>query len=232
MLKKDRISKIKIFSDEWQVARMGKFTSSKISSLMAKSENSDGFMTYVYQKVGEELTGKPVYDDMPPTDAMQWGLEYEPVAIRKFGEIKKLDFLIVQQLIIVPNSRFMSTPDALMVMNESTDETAYNVATVEVKCFPTYTNYITLALCKKPSDVKKEFAYVYWQVLDQMDNCDCLTGYLVCYHPLFKAGNLSIIEFKKIELYEDIKFLKHRKQKAVEKFEEVRAELIAIGNLT
>ena len=59
-----------------------------------------------------------------------------------------------------------------------------------------------------------------------MDNCDCLTGYSVAYHPSFKAGNLSVVEFKKVELFEDCKFLKERKRLASEKFEEIRGLML------
>ncbi len=95
MLNKNRISGIRIFSDEWQVQRLGKFTSSRISALTAENPYSKGFMSYVYQKVGEELTGKPIYENAPETEAMQWGIEYEPVALQKFGKFMGLEFLIV-----------------------------------------------------------------------------------------------------------------------------------------
>ena len=230
MLLKNRISKIQILSDEWRTARLGKFTSSKIISLMADKEYSSGFMSYIYQKVGEELTGVSVdEEDAVETEAMRWGLFYESEALQKFGKMKGLDFLIVQQLITVPDTRFGSTPDGLVVHNESADGTAYNVSTVEVKCFPTYNRYIPLALAKTPADVRKVNSTVYWQVIDQMDNCDCLIGYLVVYHPKFKAGNLSVIEFKKSALLEEFRFLKERKRMATEKFEEVREKLISLG---
>jgi hypothetical protein len=230
MLLKNRISKIQILSDEWRTARLGKFTSSKIISLMADKEYSSGFMSYIYQKVGEELTGVSVdEEDAVETEAMRWGLFYESEALQKFGKLKGLEFLIVQQLITVPDTRFGSTPDGLVVHNESTDGTAYNVSTVEVKCFPTYTRYISLALTKTPADVRKVNSTVYWQVIDQMDNCDSLIGYLVVYHPKFKAGNLNVVEFKKSALLDDFRFLKERKRMATEKFEEVREKLISLG---
>ncbi len=231
MLNKDRISGIKTGTDEWKQARIGKFTSSQIFSLMQKKELAEGFMGYIYQKVGEELTGVSVDEEelFIETNAMRWGFIYEPEALQKFGKIKGLDFLIVQQLITVPGTRFGSTPDGLVIHNESTDQSAYNVSTVEVKCFPTYIRYIELALCRTPQQVKITNTRVYWQVLDQMDNCDCLTGYLVVYHPNFRAGNLNIVEFRKVQLLEDFKLLKSRKQLAIEKFEEVRDSLLNLG---
>lgn len=231
MLQKDRISGIRVQTPEWKVARLGKFTSSRIVSLMQKKENADGFMSYVYQKVGEELTGVPVdeEDSLSEINAIRWGLHYEPEALQKFGKAMGLQYLIVQQLISVPNTRFGCTPDGLIIHNESVDQLAYNASTVEVKCFPTYVRYMDLVMCKTPKEVREMNTTVYWQVLDQMDNCDCLTGYLVVYHPDFKAGNLGIVEFKKIDLIEDFRFLKDRKQKAVQVFDEVRDKMIQLG---
>lgn len=231
MLKKDRISGIKVHSDEWKIARLGKFTSSRIVSLMQKKEFADGFMSYIYQKVGEELTGVPVdeEDSLSELSAMRWGLHYEPEALRKFGEKMGLEYLVVQQLITVPDTRYGSTPDGLIIHSESTNQDAYNASTVEVKCFPTYVRYMELVMCKTPADVKEMNTTVYWQVLDQMDNCDCLKGYLVVYHPDFKAGNLGIVEFRKIELLEDFRLLKDRKVKATEKFDEIRDKMIQLG---
>lgn len=227
MLPKNRISGIKILTDEWRSSHLAKMTSSTIHSLMQDKLYTTGFMSYIYEKVGEELTGISANEDID-TESTRWGNYHEEEAIRKFGVLKELDFVIVQQLITVPDTRFGSTPDALIVHNESVDKTAYNVSTVEVKCFPTYQRYISLALCKTPSEIKKVNSDLYWQVLDQMDNCDCLTGYSVAYHPSFKAGNLIVVEFKKVELFEDCKFLKERKRLAVLKFEEIRDKLLSM----
>lgn len=230
MLSKDRISSIEILSPEWESERLGKFTSSGISALISeRGDYTVGFMSYVYDKVGEELTGKSAALDPVETDAMRWGNKYEGHALKKFQEEKKLEFLVAQKLITVPGTRFGSTPDALIPISESADGKAWNVSTVEVKCYPTYKKYIALALCKTPEQVRKADPKLYWQVMDQMDNCDCLMGYSVAYHPEFKTGNLSIVEFRKVNLLDDFKFLKQRKKMATDKFDEVREELIKLG---
>lgn len=231
MLNKDRISSIEILSPEWLVERLGKFTSSRIVSLMQDKPYAQGFMSYVYQKVGEELTGVSVEDkdEFEENNYTRWGLKYENEALGKFQEVKKLDFIVKQKLITVPGTRFGCTPDGLIPIFESEDKKAWNVSTVEVKCFPTYVRYIQLALCKTPQDVKKANSTVYWQVLDQMDNCDCLMGYSVAYHPNFKAGNLSIVEYRKVELFEDFRLLKERKKMATDKFNEVREQMLNLG---
>jgi len=232
MLKKSKISSIKILSDEWHASRLGKFTSSEIHNLIG------GGISYVRRKVGEELTGKSSKGEID-TDATRWGSFYEAEAIQKFGRQKGLDFLIVQQLITEESSRFGCTPDGLIVKRESTDGLEYEVETVEVKCPPTFDNYILLFECQTPADLKAAKKEYYWQVLDQMDNCETLIGNFVAYHPDFKAGNMRTIKVdamqpevtakgKTYPVFEDLKLLRQKKKWAEEKFDEIRAKLLAI----
>lgn len=233
MLLKSRISKIAIHSDEWFQGRAGKFTSSEIHHLMGENPYTVGAETYINRKVGEKLTGVPAKDDFE-VDAMRWGAVNEPLAIRKFAQIKELEYVVCQQLITDPNSQFGSTPDGLIVHRESADGLSYDVSTIEVKCPPTYHNYIKLALCKTPQDVKSASKPYYWQVLDQMQNCDALIGYFVVFHPEFKQGNINIVEFRKMQatsgkdkypLVTDLKLLELRKQMAVERFKITEEQL-------
>ena len=241
MLKKSSISKIQILSDEWFDSRLGKFTSSEISFLCNDKFLTNGCLSYIYRKAGEILTGKSVKSELE-MDALRWGAYYEADAIKKFAKSKGLDYMVCQQLITEPGSRFGSTPDGIIVNRESSCKTMYDVATVEVKCPPTFTNYVKLALCKTPQELKHADNSYYWQVLDQMDNCDCLTAYFVAYHPDFKSGNMNIIEFRKMQptgieyglevkfpITKDINFLKDRKQMAVKKLEEITKQVSALG---
>src|SRR5690242_4178348 len=93
MLKKSKISNIKILSDEWHSSRLAKFTSSEIYRL-----TGSGFLGYVRLKVGEEMTGKSAKSEID-TEATRWGGFYEADAIQKFGAKMGLEFLVVQQLI-------------------------------------------------------------------------------------------------------------------------------------
>lgn len=243
MLEKSKISKIKILSEEWFTARLGKFTSSEISALMSEKFLTTGCLSYIYRKVGEILTGKSIKSDIE-TDAMRWGAMEEANAIVKFAQWKGLDFIICQQLISEDGSYFGSTPDALIVNRESTCQTMYDVSTVEVKCPPTYANYVGLALCETPQDLKRQNSTYYWQVIDQMLMCDSLVGYFIVYHPDFRAGNMRIIEFRKMQdvgfecgkpikypLVRDMKLLLERKEASVKHLEEVKNKLIDIGTI-
>lgn len=231
MLKNKHISDIAIYSSEWDASRLGRFTSSRIHCLMGDKPLTEGAMTYIYHKVGEEVTGKTTAEDEQIEDEnTQWGKDYEPEAIRKFGIAKGLDFLVTQKMIFDPEKRFSSTPDAIWVHNKSVlKENEYNVSTLEVKCPRKYHKFIPLYQCKTPDALKKFNKTYYWQVLDQMDNCDSAMGYFVCYHPLFPADtNLNIIEFKKLEMWDEFKKIKERKALAIEVFEKLRNEFMGI----
>lgn len=233
MLNKTKISGIKIYSNEWHAARLSKFTSSEMYRAIGS-----GFIRYVREKVGEELTGKSAKSDLIETDAMRWGLFHEAEALRKFGIKMGLDFLITQQLITDPSERFGSTPDGLIPIRESPDKTEWEVETVEVKCPPTFANYLELWECESYLELKKANPEYSWQCLDQMDNCQSLRNHFVIYHPDFKAGNHKILSFgvndpveingkKTFPVYQDLKTLREQKVKLVQEFDRLRAKLMA-----
>lgn len=228
MLHKKHISNIQIYTDEWHQMRLGKFTSSRIHSLMSEKPYSDGFMTYVDQKVGEELTGQTTsYDEEIEDENTIWGKENEPKALEKFHSVNKVNFLVTQKLIYTPETRFSSTPDAIWVHGECLNEEEYNVSTLEVKCPRKYHKFNRLYRCKTPMDLYKVNKIYFWQTIDQMDNCGSAIGYFAVFHPSYPSGaNYKQIEFRKIDLWEEFKLLKQRKKLANEKFEEIRAEFI------
>lgn len=253
MLKKSHISSIKAGTEQWHVARLAKFTSSEIHFLTYPTGLTDGSISYIRRKVGEELTGKPARDEIN-TPATLHGQFHEADAVQKFA-IKmgcQLNFvqkeitqpvMIVQQLINEPGTRFGGTPDGLIVLRESPGGTEYEVETVEVKCPPSFDAYIELFECETPQDVKKAKREYYWQVLDQMLLCGAKRGHFVIYHPDFKAGNHKSLIFNPLDpvfdtkgkktfpIYDDLKLLKERKELAEVKFDQIRSKLMAIPPL-
>lgn len=214
-----------MLSEEWYQGRLAKFTSSEWHYWMGDKPHTTGAMSYTYRKVGEELTGLPCRDEVD-TKATEWGHRYEDENIRKFKEAMGVEFIVTQKLITEPGSRFGSTPDAILPLLKSEDNLHYNVATLEAKCPPSYDNYIALARCRTPIQIKAVNKIYYWQVIDQMYNCDALRGFLSIYHPLFKAGGLNIVEFRKLELRTEFKLMEERKKIAIATFNEVREELL------
>jgi len=241
MLKKAHISKIKAGDEEWFMGRLGKFTSSEVHLICKPEGIGKGGRSYIRRKVGEEMTGRPAKDDID-VPATRHGLLHERDMLIKFGKKMGLDFLVLQQLITIPGTRYGSTPDALIVTRESPDGTEYEVETVEGKCPITYDAYIALFECDTPQQLKETMKDYYWQVLDQMDNCGASRAHFVIYHPDFKAGNHKSIILDRREpvltpkgkvfaINDDLKFLQKRKLEAVGIFEEIRSKLMMVPPL-
>ncbi len=229
MLKTSHISNIQIYTEDWDRVRLGRFTSSRISVLMGDKFPSSGAMTYIYHKVGESITGRSTAEDEILEDEnTQWGKDYEPDAIRRFSAIKGIEYLVTQKVIFDPDTRYSSTPDAIWVHGQSIlKENEYNVSTLEVKCPRKYHRFISLYQCNTPADLKKEEPKYYWQVIDQMYNCDSALGYFACFHPLFPPDkNMKIIEFRKIDLWDEFKKMRERKDFVLAKFTELQSQFI------
>ncbi len=228
MLKVSHISNIQIYTPEWDIARIGRCTSSNASNIMGDKFSTNDCVSYVYQKAGELITMKSTAtdDEVIEDENTSWGREYEPAAIRKFSEVKGIKYLVTQKMILNPDNYFSSTPDAIWIHGQSVSKPdEYNVSTLEVKCPRKYPRYIPLWRCKTPEALKKFSKKYYWQVLDQMDNCDAQIGYFACFHPLFPPETcISIIEFKKIELWDEFKLLKERKAMYLKHLKEIVGE--------
>lgn len=233
MLKVEHISEVKVnkddflYKNEWKKARLSKFTSSKAAVLMGEKEFTTGALSYIYEKVGESMSGVPAKTEVE-TEGTRWGLIHEADGTRKLGEYLGVDFLVTQTLITIPGTRFGSTPDAIWPIKKYSD--AWDVETGEVKCYPSYSRMIACMLCDTPQEIKKIDPSAYFQVLDQMDMCDCMRGNLCYYHPEFRVNNFKVIKFRKLDLLEDFKLLKARKQSANRKFEEIHDKLLTIKN--
>lgn len=227
MLNKTHISNIVIHSDEWFAGRLAKFTSSEWHYLMGSKGLGDAGYRYIWRKVGERLTGVPCRKEIT-TEQTEWGHIYEPENLRNFGKKMGLEFLVTQKLIVNPAPDTMegSTPDAIWVINESVDKSSYNVSTIEAKCPPTFDNYIELWNCETPEQVKKISSAYYWQVLHQIRACDCLKGYLSIYHPQFHAGELNVIEFKKVNLVPEFSLMEARSKEACQIFDDQIQKMI------
>jgi len=229
MLKKEQISKIKIYTDEWHAFRAGRFTSSKAHLFVGDKGFTQGTMTYIYQKVGETLTGQITgsEDEQFEDENTAWGLQYEPIALGLFQHVKQVKYMTNQNIIYDLENQFSSTPDAIWTHNEALNQLEYNVSTIEVKCPRKYHRYIPLFNCKTPADLKKFDHKYYWQVIDQALLCDSAVAYFMCFNPMFpEKSRYNIIEFRKMDLWEDFKLLHSRKMQAIKKFNEIRAEMV------
>lgn len=233
MLKKEWITNVNMLDDggnhteQWRAARLSKFTASEWHKMMGDKEFTQGALSYIYTRVGENLTGLPCRDEAS-NDSTRHGNLYEKNGLQEAKRILNIEYLVTQKVIAEPDSLFGCTPDGIFVKSILQDDSAYEVETVEVKSPYTYEAYIALALCETPEDVKRIDKSYYWQVLFQMNICGALRGHLVIHQPFFKQGKTRMIEFRRINLRDDFKLIEVRKKLAIDKFNEVREKLFTL----
>jgi hypothetical protein len=233
MLLKENISTVTHGSEEWKQLRIAKMTASKAYNLTKPKGLT---ISYIRAKVGESITRVPSEKEID-NDGTRHGILYEAEGIREFAARMGIKLLVTQRAIMAHGSMFSATPDAIWVKSESADGLSYEVSCAEIKCFPTFEHHVEMLECFTPQDVKAADPDVYWQVLFQMVECDCLVGYAVFFHPDFPPdeGRLRIIEFRKMQkdevnnsypIVEDLKFLKQRKEMAVAEFNRIKTRIV------
>lgn len=216
------------YSDKWKAARLGKFTSSHMHKLMAVKGLGEGAASYIKRKIGEELTGESSEPEID-TDATRWGAFYENEGLLKVKTALKVEFMVTRQLITEPGSRTGSTPDGIIILKETKDGLGFNCEPIEIKCPPTYDNYIGLALCQTPYDVLKESPAYFHQTLHQILSCGALRGWFACYHPKFRVGGFNLVEFRSLDLKKELDLMKERIKEAGLLFNEIREKLLSKG---
>lgn len=231
MLLKSRISHIEMHSDEWKSDRIGRlWTSSNAHKMLQKEGLGQTGMNHIILKAAECLSGVSTETELD-TDAVRHGLVYEQANLREFSKVKGITFLVTQKLIYGEGKMSSSTPDGIIVRKESIDQLSYDCSTVETKAYQML-KHVKCALCETPTELQKADPEGFWQVIDQLNTCDCLNGFISYYHPDLpvNGGGLRIIEFRKVFLIPELKFLNERKRLAFQEFEKVKQKLIDIKN--
>lgn len=139
----------------WLEQRRGRFTSSEIWKLMTdpkskSAEFSETALTYIYEKVGERLTG---YDSGHfDNEATTWGHTQEPNARMWYTRLQNVE---VEETGFVEYDEFLGgSPDGLVGED----------GLIEIKCPFKSSVHISHVLIKDEPDFKKEFKNHYWQV--------------------------------------------------------------------
>lgn len=134
---------------DWQVQRLGKFTSSRIGDLMTSGRGKDKFwgdtaMNYIYEKVAELMTGVPHY--IPENRAMDWGNEYEAEAIEKYNQTREEQAEHMGKTFIQFNELCGGSPDAFVGED----------GILEVKCPYNSANHIKTFIT---NEIDKKYLY-------------------------------------------------------------------------
>jgi len=165
-------------SDDWYKARLGRFTASRISELLADKGVGKTGESYVFEKACEIVFGSSDDEDFVPFDIKR-GIELEPFAFDKFKAIKALEFIEVQKTTFFPYGEHAgASPDGLVG----------NDACLEIKC-PRPTKLFRLI-----KDGLKAIDKVYY---DQMQMQMLCTNSNKCYF-------FNYVIFKGKELYHEI----------------------------
>jgi hypothetical protein len=218
MLELSKISHTTVYNDDWRRQRAGKITASPFGKLIGEKSHLGIFpqtaITYIEGLVGELLTGLPAQEEFF-NNATNHGNATEPEAIVYFANqlgmfpLRNADQGDTHRLIL-NDEHSGCTPDALLSKYQDVsklfDETGtkIKVTPLEVKCPPIHHRFIKLFKCETAFQVKKTEPLYYWQVITQMIFCDSLNAYFGVYSPFFPIPG-KLIEFKQVELMEDIK---------------------------
>lgn len=225
MLNKDHITRLTAGTPEWNEYRLGKITSSNIHLICGKKGIGESGLSYIYEKVGESITGRSDQKQYGFVEQLDYGLDNEVAAVRELCQQKGWDWVVLQKT-ISNGGLFASTPDGLFVEHDA-GEKGYVVKTIEVKCPFKFQSYIRQRMCATPEQLKGAFPEYYWQVIDQMLVCGATEGIFYTYHPDFPEGNRGHeILFKKVPLWDDFTFLKERKGEAAEMFSLTKHKLL------
>lgn len=187
-------------SAEWHESRCKRFTSSEIWRLMTdvtrqmtdqeltdpgRSKNkttitdlsllSEGAITYVYEKVAEELTGLPAKPDMR-SDATDWGNEWEGEARKMYERVFKVKIEQVGNIII--GKRTSGSPDGLIGDDGG----------IEIKCPYIMSNHVENLLISNAIALKEAHKEWYWQIQDLLYITNRKWWDWLSFHPYFEGA--------------------------------------------
>lgn len=207
-------------SDEWKAARCGCVTASKFADVMTNGRGgqpSKTSQTYMLEKIGEILTGKPA--DEITAKQVAWGNEHEPSARSKYVWERGVELCEIGFVNHATLPRVGASPDALIK-----DSTGVIVGGIEIKCpWNTSVHLRTLMSGEMPDDYE-------WQVQGNMACAGALWWDFVSFDPRLEEGlDLVVIRVERDD--EMIRDLEERLKEFVEvmeaKLKKIRARVKA-----
>ena len=177
--------------DQWQQARMNRFTASVIHKLMGSSRSggllSKSAETFVYEKAAEILTGisKPIYGD-----ALDWGKDHEAEAFQQFSKhfFEEWTYYGGETYVFIPYGSYSGySPDGLS-----------DSAILEIKCPYNSGIHLKNFSITDADSLKSVHPEYYWQMQLGMIAANLEKGYFVSYDPRMPEGKqLHVAEIEK-----------------------------------
>lgn len=193
---------------KWRDIRAGKFTASEMWRLMgdprSKSakeagEWGDEAITYINQKVAEEITGH--VHETGTANSLEWGTDMEPVAKVHFTKITGKEVGYAGFKIYNQNA------------GGSSDGHVGDFL-IEIKCPYNSGNHIEYMKLKKGIELQTEFPKIWWQIQSNLLFNDKTMCYFASFDPRFpEKQKMKIVEV--YALKEDRERIKNRVEKAV-----------------
>jgi len=170
---------------DWQKARLGKITASRFGDVkrLKKGEWGETALSYLYDLVGEHLTGSPA-GSFGGNSATDWGNEYEAEALREYTKRTGRKVKTGQNFLQHPELALVGgTPDGLIGEK----------GVIEVKCPFTFKNHLRTVINRT---VPEEYrAQVHGQIwLSGRQWCD-----FVSYDPRIPKGNPARLVIVRVE---------------------------------
>lgn len=189
-------------SEEWYEMRLGRFTASRISEILGVQGLGLTGEGYAFDKACEIVFGEDEDDRFVSFD-MQRGIDLEPMAFRKFKELKSMDFIDVEEAFFFPYKDYGgASPDGV-----------YFESCLEIKC-PKAKKFFKLVAQGEKAIDKKYIDQMQFQMLCSNSKQCSFFNYII-----FKGQEMwHEIIVKRDEIR--IKFIEERLPIAVKKRDE------------
>lgn len=190
-------------SPDWFGLKCGFFSASEIYKLCGARGLGQTGETYIYDKIGECLTGK--VRKIPITHAMQHGIDTESIVKEIYESNTGVN---LKEPAFVINNKYKNcgcSPDGVI---ESDGFIVSNAYGIEIKCPENQGQYAKYLSIKTAQDLKKVKPEYYWQIMFCMLVTELEEWRFIAYHEDFK--NLSMIEIPVYWNTTDMDFLAER----------------------
>ena len=193
-------------TENWYKIRQGSIGGTRAKKVVSSTNTS-----LMYELIAER--GTDIIEDSFVSEAMQRGIDLEPIAIAEFRDFMELD---VQHFGMVTNENFPNchlSPDGLIMDQENP------IKGVEVKC-PDSKKHIEYIITNRvPAEYKQQILH-YFTIIETIE-----TMYFVSYDPRYTARPLHIITVTREDWSNEIHEFKTKLLKFIEKVD--KNEIIA-----
>tara|TARA_R110002050_G_scaffold139411_1_gene263621 strand:- start:2663 stop:3286 length:624 start_codon:yes stop_codon:yes gene_type:complete len=193
-------------TENWYKIRQGSIGGTRAKKVVSSTNTS-----LMYELIAER--GTDIIEDSFVSEAMQRGIDLEPIAIAEFSDFMELD---VQHFGMVTNENFPNchlSPDGLIMDQENP------IKGVEVKC-PDSKKHIEYIITNRvPAEYKQQILH-YFTIIETIE-----TMHFVSYDPRYTARPLHIITVTREDWSNEIHEFKTKLLKFIEKVD--KNEIIA-----